>query len=51
MLKKYDLEGVFVASHLTLEKFTIIAKDKTDLKARSTKAKKDFYGIQRKIRV
>ena len=42
MLKKYDLEGVFVASHLTLETFTIIAKDNIDLNA---KAKKHFHGI------
>ena len=44
MLKKYDLEGVFVASHLTLETFTIIAKDNIDLNAISTKVK-HFHGI------
>ena len=42
MLKKYDLEGVFVASDLTLETFTIIAKDNIDLNA---KVKKHFHGI------
>ena len=41
MLKKYDLEGVFVASHLTLETFTFIAKDNIDLNA---KMKKHFHG-------
>ena len=49
MLKKYDLEGVFVASHLTLETFTIIAKDNIDLNAISTKIKKRFHGISMAI--
>ena len=55
MLKKCDLKGVFVASHLTLEKFTIIARDNIDLNARSAKVKTHFHGIssfnRRKIRV
>ena len=42
MLKKYDLEGVFVASHLTGETITIIAKDNIDLYAISSKAKNIF---------
>ena len=45
MLKKYDLEGVLVASHLTLETFTIIARDYIDLNATSTKVKKHFHGV------
>ena len=45
MLKKCNLEDVFVASHLTLETFTIIAKDNIDLNAISTKVKKHFHGI------
>ena len=45
MLKKCDLKGVFVASHLTLEKFTIIARDNIDLNARSAKVKTHFHGI------
>ena len=45
MLKKYDLEGVFVASHLTRETITIIAKDNIDPNAISTKVKKHFHGI------
>ena len=45
MLKKYDLKGVFVASHLNFETFTIIAKDNIDLNAISTKVKKHFHGI------
>ena len=49
MLKKYDLEGVFVANHLNLEAFTIIAKDKIDLNAVSTKVKKHFHGISMTI--
>ena len=55
MLKKCDLKGGFVASHLTLEKFTIIARDNIDLNARSAKVKTHFHGIssfnRRKIRV
>ena len=43
-MKKHDLKGVFVASHLTLETFTIIAKDNIDLNAISTKVKKHFHG-------
>ena len=49
MLKKYKLEGVFVASHLTIEIFTINAKDNIDLNAISTKAKKHFHGISMTI--
>ena len=49
MLKKYKLEGVFVASHLTIEIFTINAKDNIDLNAISTKAKKLFHGISMTI--
>ena len=45
MLKKYDLKGVFVASHLNFETFTIIAKDNIDLNAISIKVKKHFHGI------
>ena len=45
MLKKCDLEGVFVASHLTRETITIIAKDNIDLNPISTKVKKHFHGI------
>ena len=45
MLKKYDLEGVLVASHLTLETFTIIARDYIDLNPTSTKVKKHFHGV------
>ena len=44
-LKKYDLEDVIFASHLTLGTFAIIAKDNDDLNARSTKVKKHFHGI------
>ena len=44
-MKKYKLEGVFVASYLTIETFTIIAKDNVDLNAISTKVKKHFHGI------
>ena len=42
MLKKYDLEGAFVA---TLETSTIIAKNNVDLNAISSKVKKHFNGI------
>ena len=49
MLKLYELEGVFVATHLTIETFTIIAKDNIDLNAISTKVKKHFYGISMTI--
>ena len=42
MLKKYDLEGAFVA---TLETSTIIAKNNVDLNATSSKVKKHFNGI------
>ena len=45
MFKKYDLKGVFVASHLAFETFTIIAKDNIDLNAISTKVKKHSHGI------
>ena len=45
MLKKYDLEGVFVASHVSLETFTIIAKGNIEINAISTKVKKHFHGI------
>ena len=45
MLKKYGIEGVFLASRLTLETFTITAKDNIDLNAISTKVKKHFHGI------
>ena len=45
MVKKSYLEGTFVASHLTREAFTIIAKDNTDLNAISTKVKKHFHGV------
>ena len=40
-----NFEGVFIASHLTLKKFTIIAKDNIDLNPISTKMKKHFHGI------
>ena len=42
---RYGIEGAFVASRLTLETFTIIAKDNIDLNAISTKVKKHFHGI------
>ena len=45
MVKKSYLEGTFVASHLTCEAFTIIAKDNTDLNAISTRVKKHFHGV------
>ena len=44
-LKKCDLEAVFVVTHLTVETFTIIAKDNIGLNAISTKVKKRFHGI------
>ena len=46
MLKKYEHEDVFVASNLTIETFTIIAKDNIDLNVISTKVKKHFHGIR-----
>ena len=49
MLKKYELEGVFVASHLTIETLNFIAKDNIDLNSISTKMKKHFYGIRMTI--
>ena len=49
MLKKYDLEGLFVASHLTIETFTVIAKDNIDHNAISTKVKKHFHRISMTI--
>ena len=39
LLKKYEPDGVFVASSLKLNVFTIIAKDNIDLNAKSTKVK------------
>ena len=42
---RYGIEGAFLASRLTLETFTIIAKDNIDLNAISTKVKKHFHGI------
>ena len=48
MLKKYDLEGAFVASQLTFKTFTIAAKDNIDLNAISTNVKKHFHGISMK---
>ena len=45
MMKMYDLEGVFVASHLTLETFTITAKNNINLNAISTKMKKHFHEL------
>ena len=38
----YNLQGVFVARHLALETFTIIAKNDADLNTISTKMKKHF---------
>ena len=49
MLKKYKLEGVFVASHLNIETFTISAEDNIDLNSISTKAKKHFHGFSMTI--
>ena len=49
MLKKYKLEGVFVASHLNIEKFTITAEDNIDLNSISTKVKKHFHGFSMTI--
>ena len=45
MLKRYERDGVFVSSNLTLGTFTVIAKDNIDLNARSTKVKHHFHGI------
>ena len=49
MLKKYKLEGVFVASHLSIETFTSTAEDNVDLISISTKVKKHFHGISMTI--
>ena len=49
LLKKYELEGVFVASHLTIDTWNFIAKDNIDLNSISTKMKKHFYGIRMTI--
>ena len=49
MLKKYELEGVFVAGHLTIETFTIISKDNIDPNAILTKVKKHVHGISMTI--
>ena len=49
MLKKYKLEGVFVASHLNIETLTIIAEDNVDLNSISTKVKRHFHGISMTI--
>ena len=47
MLKKYDLEGMFVGSHVTLEIFIIIANDNIELNARSTTVNKHFHRISK----
>ena len=49
MLKKYKLEVVFVASHLSIETFTSTAEDNVDLISISTKVKKHFHGISMTI--
>ena len=41
-VEMYNLQGVFVARHLALETFTIIAKNDADLNTISTKMKKHF---------
>ena len=48
MLKKYDLEGSFVASYLTFKTFTITANDNIDPSAISTNVKKHFHEISMK---
>ena len=44
-LLKYERDGVFVASSLKLNIFTIIAKDNIDMNAKSTEVKQHFHGI------
>ena len=47
--KKCDLEAVFVVTHLTVETFTIIAKDNIGLNTISNEVKKRFHGISMTI--
>ena len=44
-MKKYERDGVFVASSFDFNVFTIIAKDNIDLNTRSTKVKHQIHGF------
>ena len=49
MLKQYERDGVFLPSNLKMKPFTAIAKDNTDVNAKSSGASKHFHGTSMSV--